>query len=243
VFAEAWNRHNQQYTERLSDTGHHVVPHLAARMIETESQAAELAQSVRDLRLDEVFIIAGDAPEPHGPYSGSLAFMRDFLAGQPGVSKVGIAGYPDGHPSIPSKTVRQELHSKQALLAEHGIGGWVSSQMCFDPKAVRMWLLAERRCGLALPVRLGLPGVVDRARLLKLGTRLGIGASIRFVSKNTSTVTKLMAPGGFDPTSLVTALADDAPKLGIDALHCFTFNCVAETRKWQETIVGVNSAA
>ena len=48
---------------------------------------------------------------------------------------------------------------------------------------------------------------------------------------------KLMAPGGYDPTDLVVALADDASDLGIADLHSFTFNAVADTRKWQEAIL------
>ena len=48
---------------------------------------------------------------------------------------------------------------------------------------------------------------------------------------------KLMAPGGYDPTDLVVALADDATTFGIEALHSFTFNAVADTRKWQEAII------
>jgi methylenetetrahydrofolate reductase (NADPH) len=109
--------------------------------------------------------------------------------------------------------------------------------MCFDDGTIRAWLQRERDAGLTLPIRLGVPGVVDRARLMTMGTRLGIGASLRFLSKNRSTVMQLMAPGGYDPTDMVVAFADDAKALGIEAIHSFTFNAVADTRKWQEAIV------
>ncbi len=36
---------------------------------------------------------------------------------------------------------------------------------------------------------------------------------------------------------MVVAFADDADRLGIEALHSFTFNAVADTRAWQEAIV------
>jgi hypothetical protein len=48
---------------------------------------------------------------------------------------------------------------------------------------------------------------------------------------------RLMAPGGYDPTEMVTAFADDTDRYGIEGLHSFTFNAVADTRKWQEAIV------
>jgi methylenetetrahydrofolate reductase (NADPH) len=106
--------------------------------------------------------------------------------------------------------------------------------MCFDEAQIRAWIETERAAGLTFPVRLGVPGVVDRARLMTMGTRLGIGTSLRYLSKNRSTVMQLMAPGGYDPTDMVVAFADSAKQLGVEALHSFTFNAVADTRKWQE---------
>jgi hypothetical protein len=86
------------------------------------------------------------------------------------------------------------------------------------------------------PIVLG-ERLAELDRLLDVGARLGVGTSMRYLSKNRSTVMKLMAPGGFDPTDLVVAFADEAEELGIAALHSFTFNAVADTRKWQEAIV------
>lgn len=225
-----------EYTERLVTAGFSVVPHLAARMVESAAQTTELAQWSRDVGLDEVYVIAGDAPEPHGPYEGALPFMREFLDADPGVRRLGYAGYPDGHALIDQQVIDAQLLAKQELLAQANVGGWVSTQMCFDDGQIRSWLQTQRARGFTLPVRLGVPGVVDRARLMKMGTRLGIGASLRYLSKNTSTVMHMLAPGGFDPTDTVVAFADDADALGIEALHSFTFNAVADTRAWQEAI-------
>ncbi len=226
-----------EHTDRLIGLGHRPIPHLAARMVESAEEAAKLAGWLRERELAEVYVIAGDAPEQAGPYDGASAFLRDFLDADPGVRRVGVAGYPDGHAMIPHEMVTEQLHAKQALLAEHGLGGWISTQMCFDTGTIASWLESERAAGIVLPVRLGVPGVVDRARLMKMGTRLGIGTSLRYLSKNRSTVMHLLAPGGFDPTDLVVAFCDDAERLGIEALHSFTFNAVADTRAWQEAIM------
>jgi methylenetetrahydrofolate reductase (NADPH) len=227
----------QEYTARLADLGVDVIPHFAARMVTSKEHAAELAEWCRNLGLAEVYVIAGDAPEPHGPYEGAIDFMRDFLDAEPGVRSLGYAGYPDGHAFLPREVVDEQLHLKQALLAEHGVGGWVSTQMCFDEDTIRAWIQQERARGLTMPIRLGVPGVVDRVRLMTMGTRLGIGASMRYLSKNRSTVMQLLAPGGYDPTDMVVAFAEDAQRLGIEALHSFTFNSVADTRAWQEAIL------
>ncbi len=232
-----------EYTDRLIGLGHRPIPHLAARMIEGPADAARIAAWLRERELTEVFVIAGDAPDPAGPYEGALSFLRDLLDADPGVSRVGVAGYPDGHATLPADVVGEQLRAKQALLAEYGVGGWISTQMCFDDTVIRSWLGSIRADGVVLPVRLGLPGVVDRTRLMTVGTRLGIGASLRYLAKNRSTVMHLLAPGGYDPTEMVAAFAVDAEGLGVDAVHAFTFNAVADTRAWQESIVSPCGAA
>jgi methylenetetrahydrofolate reductase (NADPH) len=232
-----------EYTDRLIGLGHDPVPHIAARLVTGPDEAAKLAGWVRERDLREVFVIAGDAPDAVGPYEGALPFMRDFLAADPGIERLGITGYPDGHAMIEPEVLTRQLHDKQALLADAGVGGWVSTQMCFDEATIRSWIRAERAAGITLPIRLGVPGVVDRTRLMTMGTRLGIGASMRYLAKNRSTVMHMMAPGGFDPTDMVVAFADEADELGIEALHSFTFNAVADTRAWQEAIVAGGPSA
>jgi methylenetetrahydrofolate reductase (NADPH) len=223
-----------EYAERLIGLGHQPIPHVASRMVESREETAKLAAWLREHSLDEVYVIAGDAPTPAGPYEGALPFIRDLIEADPGVRRIGIAGYPDGHALIPLDVIQEQLLAKQAVIRDAGLDGWVSTQMCFDTDLIRSWIRAERERGLTFPVRLGVPGVVDRARLMSMGTRLGIGTSLRFLAKNRSTVMQLMAPGGYDPTDMVVAFADDARELGIEALHSFTFNAVADTRKWQE---------
>ena len=84
-----------------------------------------------------------------------------------------------------------------------------------------------------MPVAVGIPGVVERGRLLNMGVRIGVGASLRYLRKNRAAMAALLAPGGYDPTELVRAVASDAASLGITALHSYTFNSVAATRAWQ----------
>jgi methylenetetrahydrofolate reductase (NADPH) len=129
------------------------------------------------------------------------------------------------------------LHAKQALVAEAGLRGSVTTQMCFDPARIREWLAGERAAGLTLPIELGLPGVVDRARLLSMGMRLGVGASLRYLRKNRATMGRMIGVGGYDPTELVSALAADATSLRITGLHSFTFNSVAPTASWQQAVL------
>jgi methylenetetrahydrofolate reductase (NADPH) len=152
-----------------------------------------------------------------------------------------VPAYPDGHPTIDRSVLRDALHAKQALITDAGVAAGASTQMCFDADRIRGWLQVERSQGLTLPIHLGVPGVVDRARLMRMGARLGVGTSLRYLSKNRASIVRMLAPGGYDPTDLVRALAPDAELLGIVGLHSFTFNSVADTAKWRETLLAARS--
>lgn len=227
----------QDLTARLVGAGHDVVPHLAARLVDGPEHVARLAAWIRFTGLSEVFVVAGDAEQPVGPYDGAVGFLRELLEHDTGLRHVGVTAYPDGHTLLDQSLLRPALLAKQELLAQAGVSSSATTQMCFDSDKVMSWLADERAAGLTMPVLLGLPGVVDRARLMTLGVRLGIGASLRFLSKNKTSMIRMFAPGGYDPTDLVADIADRAETLGIVGLHSFTFNSVADTVAWQRSIL------
>jgi methylenetetrahydrofolate reductase (NADPH) len=232
----------QDLVARLVDLGHDVMPHLAARQVEDRDHVARLAAWIRRCGLREVFVIAGDCPHPAGKYEDAISFLRDLLEHETGLARVGVAAYPEGHPFVDRATLDGALHDKQALLAAAGVRGSATTQMCFDADRIRTWLSVERCDGLTLPVVVGVPGVVERARLLRTGARIGVGASLRYLRKNRAMVAALLTPGGFDPTPIVTTVARDAAELGVTGLHSYTFNSVAATRAWQESLLSPRSA-
>jgi methylenetetrahydrofolate reductase (NADPH) len=219
---------------RLQALGHHAVPHLSARLVEDADHVRRLAKACRQHGFTEVFLVAGDVPAAVGHYEGVVDLLRDLLDTDAGLTRIGVTAYPDEHPLIDRTVVHQALHAKQALLADAGIDAYASTQMCFDVAAWKAWAVAERAAGLRLPLHLGVPGVVDRTKLLTIGMRLGVGASLRFVKKNRGTLSRLFAPSGYDPTKMLDGLVDDADALGITALHVFTFNSVDTTAAWRE---------
>jgi methylenetetrahydrofolate reductase (NADPH) len=223
---------------QLLDLGHSVIPHLAARMVEGPEHVQSIAAWLNAHGVRDLFVIGGDAPDPKGPYTDAGALMTALLESNANVRRIGFGGYPDGHATIPTPVLQEALMAKQQLLVDAGVNGWVSTQMCFDPKTVTRWLGEARADGFHLPVHLGVPGVIDTVKLLTMGAKLGVGASLRYLSKNRAVVSKLAAPGGYDPMTMLAPLADDLDPLGIDALHVFTFNQVANTVAWQIAVGG-----
>jgi tetratricopeptide (TPR) repeat protein len=79
------------------------IPHLSARRIGSERELDDyLARLSGEAGIDHAFVIAGDPPEPLGPYEDALAILKSGLLSRHGVKHVGISGYPEGHPDIAS---------------------------------------------------------------------------------------------------------------------------------------------
>lgn len=219
-------------TDRLAELGHTPIPHIAARLVESKQHTKRIAKWMKENHYRTMFLVGGDAEEPE-EYDEAKTFLADFLDCDHGVSSIGVASYPDGHALIDTDVLHDALLAKQALLDEAGVNGYASTQMCFDPEKIHSWLTAERAEGLTMPIQLGVPGAINQAKLLSMGVRLGIGASLRYLRKNKGTVSRLVSPGGFDPNDLLMPLSGDLEELEVTHLHCFTFNQVEATQKWR----------
>ena len=221
-----------QITEQLLERGHQAIPHLSARLVRDRAHVTELAAWTRTTGVTTMFLVGGDVADP-GPYADALGLLRDLLEADHGLDTVGVTSYPDGHPLIDDRALHAALHGKQELLAEAGLRGYCSTQMCFDPQRIAGWLGNQRDEGLTLPVHLGIAGIVDRAKLLRMGGRLGIGPSLRYLRKNRAAITKMMTKLSYDPNDLLDALSSQFADLNITGLHVFTFNQVEATAGWR----------
>lgn len=218
--------------------GHHPIPHFAARMVESRDHFSRICAWIESAEIRQVFVIGGDAElDPARPYPNATSLIAELAKAKVGIRTIGSAAYPDGHASIASDVLRNELSMRQDLLAEAGISGWLSTQMCFDAAQLVTWLESTRNDGIATPIHLGVPGALDTTKLLTMGMRLGVGASLRYLTKNKSSVSRLVSPGGYDPMELLSEVAGSIGELGIEALHVFTFNQVASTNAWREKVL------
>lgn len=214
--------------ERLAGHGYAVVPHLAARMVSGPTELGEIVDRLTGKGISRVFVPGGDA-EPAGDYLDALALLEDLaLLGRP-FSHVGITGYPESHPSIHDDLTVQSMWDKRRH-ATH-----IVSNLTFDASVVRDWLHRLRARGVEMPLLLGIPGPVERTKLLSMATRIGVGESTKFLAKNKGLFARLAAPGGFTGE---TFLEKCAPALGepgalVVGLHVFTFNQIAETEAWR----------
>jgi methylenetetrahydrofolate reductase (NADPH) len=112
----------------------------------------------------------------------------------------------------------------------------MTTQLCFDARAIRSWLTARRADGIELPVYFGIPGVADLHKLVEISARIGVRDSRRFLAKNTALVGRVLRPGGYRPDGLLAELAPLVldPAARVAGLHLYTFNQVETTEEWRQ---------
>jgi methylenetetrahydrofolate reductase (NADPH) len=224
--------------EELLDRGFEIVPHLAARLVADSAHLDGIVRRLEGLNVGEIFVIGGDARDPAGRFSSAAELLLAMASLGHRFERVGIGGYPEGHPAIDDEALNR------ALLEKLPFADYVVSQMCFDPGAILNWVADIRRRGIGLPVYVGIPGVVEWKKLLRISLKIGVGDSTRFLTKHTNLVTRFLRPGGYRPEQLIGGLA---PNVGdgdcdIAGFHIYTFNQVESTEEWRRRMLDLERA-
>jgi methylenetetrahydrofolate reductase (NADPH) len=221
-----------ELAERLTAHGYTAIPHLAARMVRDRAELSEICERLTSQGMDKVFVPGGDADQP-GEFPDALSMLEAIKELGAPFSHVGITGYPESHPTISDDVTIQSMWDKRRF-ATH-----VVSNLTFDPEVLATWVRRMRKRGITMPLLLGIPGPVDRTKLLSMATKIGVGESTRFLAKNKGTFARLAAPGGFTGERFLEKVAPvlAPPEMLVEGLHVFTFNQVAVTEEWRRDLL------
>ena len=214
---------------RLEGAGFRVVPHISARMVRDADHLKTLMAPLADAGIDRAFVVGGDAEEP-GAFPDGLSLLEAMTDLGLAPTEIGIPCYPQGHAFIPDDRLLA------ALTAKARFASYMTTQLCFDAKAIGSWLAARRADGIELPVRIGIPGVAAIPKLIEISARIGVRDASRFVLKNSRFVGQLLASGGvYRPSGLLEKLSPliGDPAADVIGLHIYTFNQVAATEAWR----------
>jgi len=225
--------------ERLGRHGYQVVPHISARLIRDDAHLREVLERVVAIGRREIFVIAGDAKEPAGQFPDSVSLLTALMAESHGLREIGITGYPERHSFIDDDLTIQAMWDKRRIAT------YIVSNLCFDPRVVKKWVARVRRRGVQLPIHIGLAGVSDPAKLLRISTRIGVVDSARFLRGHSNWFMRMLQPGGYDPGRFAAALLPDLalPERNVAGLHVFTFNEIEPTERWRQETLGSLMAA
>jgi methylenetetrahydrofolate reductase (NADPH) len=218
-----------ELAERLSGEGFGAAPHLSARLIRARAQLGEILARLREADIRDVFVVAGDAPEPAGEFEGSGALLEAMDAFGHDLEEVGITGYPESHPLISDEVTIQAMYQKEPHAT------YITSQICFDTGTINDWVLRVRRRGVELPIYVGMPGAVGMTKLVRISSNIGLGESARFLQKYGNWFWRMFMPGGYSPNALVEGVSASLgdPERKVRGFHVYTFNEVGKTEAWR----------
>ena len=211
---------------RLRELGHPVTVHVAARMVRDPAHLDALLAGMADAGADDLFLIGGDVERPQGPYSSAVELLPLIAEHNRRPRTIGIAGYPEDHPRISDEALEEALREKS------GFADYVTTQMCFDPEALRGWVMRHRELGLTLPAVIGMPGKVARRRLLKMSTQIGVGPSVRFLRKQRGLLSLLSRRSTADRLYDEVGPMLDESELKVAGFNYYTFNQLLGTWEW-----------
>jgi len=218
--------------ERLAGGGYAVVPHLAARLVRDEPHLKEILARL-DAIGGRVFVVAGDSQEAAGAFPDSVSLLEAIASHAPAMKEIGVTGYPERHGFIDDDLTIQAMWDKRRQAT------YIVSNLCFDVRVVKKWIARVRKRGVPLPIFIGMAGVADPAKLLRVSTRIGIADSARFLRGHTNWLMRLIQPGGYAPDRFATGLMPELarPDMKVAGIHVFTFNEIEPTEQWRQQML------
>jgi methylenetetrahydrofolate reductase (NADPH) len=210
-------------------------PHIAVRRVpNAQILRAALAQ-LRGEGIEHILLIAGDAPRPIGEYSGTLDVLESRVLEETGITRIGVAGHPEGHNAVPIPLLWEALEAKQAFAARTGVSMHIVTQFGFNGGSFSPWARELARRRVHLPVRVGIAGPAPIARLVHFAIQCGIGASVRALTR---TLGAAAHAGGLatSPDQHLLALLGAPVPAQIVAPHFFAFGGALETARWMQKV-------
>lgn len=219
---------------RLASEGFNPVPHYAARQIPNRAKIATSLQRFRE-EADgtQVLVLAGSSKSPVGEFDNSMQVLETGLFDRFGISRIGIAGHPEGSPDISSQALKDALLWKNSFAERTDAQMYIVTQFCFASDAVIKWEHQLADLGNTLPVHIGIPGVATIGTLIKHAAACGVGPSMNFLKKQARSASKLLSNS--TPERLLRELAQHRywnTDTKIEKLHIYPLGGLRKSAEW-----------
>ena len=222
---------------QLKAAGFAPIPHVPARFVRDEADLRSRIAALAQAGSTQMLVLGGGAPTPIGIYDAAIQLLQSGVFQANGVTRIGIAGHPEGNPDITKvhgeAMLLQTLSEKQAYLKTNGIEGFIATQFLFEANPVADWARTLKAAGIELPIHVGVPGPATIKTLVKYAAMCGVGNSARFIRKQAMNITKLLSVN--TPDDFVAGLARlhlEKPELRIAAPHLYPFGGFDKLFDW-----------
>ncbi len=215
----------------LASSGFQPMPHFSARRIKSESDFHNLLNGVAKAGARRCLLIAGDPAQSLGCYADSLSLIETSAFEKAGITRLAIAGHPEGHPAMTRQETFEILARKCEAILRRGMTPEIITQFAFDADAVLHWLEQLRGMGIHHLVRLGVAGPASLKTLMRFAALCGVASSASVIAKYGLSLTNLLGSSG--PEKFVARLLTElAPKHGVVHLHFYPFGGTEKTLNW-----------
>lgn len=221
---------------QLRDFGFQPVPHIAARRMRSVQDLDDyLAAFVERAGVREILVIGGDLDKPLGPYDSALDVIKSGLPAKHGVTRIGIAGYPDGHPFIDDAALVSALEAKLEACSTSGVESYLVTQFSFQADSIIEWCSAVHADHSELPIHAGIPGPAKFGTLLRFAKICGVQTSVKKLMANKTMGLDLLRRAA--PWKQIEAIGRYQIDTGRPlSTHLFTFGGVTESANWLEKV-------
>ena len=217
----------------VSAAGFDPVPHIPVRLLQDERALDSLlADAVQNSGVGEVLLVAGDYPQPAGPYASVADVLRTGKITAHGLRRVSLAGHPEGHPKVPLAEIRRAELEKAQIARAAGLETTLLTQFFFEAQPFLDWAGELRSAGVDARLIGGLSGPASIATLFRYAVRCGVGPSIRALGAKPTSLMKLIGDHGPENVMHDLAIARLAQPGLFDGVHLFCFGGFLRTCEW-----------
>jgi len=213
------------------------VPHVPVRLLKSAQELSALLRGlVREARISELLLIAGDYAQACGPFHCVADVLRSGILTEQGLQRVSMAGHPEGHPTVALDDIRSAEREKVELADRAGIHPTLLTQMVFDAQPFIEWARELRGSGARCRIVGGVAGPARITTLFKFALRCGVGPSIRALGARPTSLVKVIADHG--PQGVMRSLAEArvAQTSDFAGLHFFCFGGYLRTCQWLQQV-------
>jgi len=224
--------------ERLRREGLNPVPHFAARSLPNHAFVEDALRKLKDRADIEQVLLIGGAGRQIGEYPDTMQLLATGLFDRFGITRIGVAGHPEGSPDISDAAIRSALAWKNDLAKRSNAQFHIVTQFCFEAEPIIAWDKRIQSEGNRLPIHIGIPGLATIKTLAAHAKACGVGPSARFIFKQALNLAKLMTVS--TPAKLIADLARyraTDPECGISNVHFFPLGGIQKTAGWAYAVV------
>jgi methylenetetrahydrofolate reductase (NADPH) len=220
----------------VAQAGFDPVPHLPVRLVADASMLDRILDNfVRSGHVREILLISGDYATPVGPFSNVSQVLSGGALAKHGITRISIAGHPEGHPVVALDEIRRAEREKVRLALAAHLEVTLVTQFFFESAPFFEWVRDLRAHGVRARVAGGLAGPASLATLFRFAKRCGVGPSVRALGARPASLLQLVGDHGPDRVLGELAQSLDNGQVDFSGIHLFSFGGFLRTCEWLQT--------